>query len=100
MLARRVSSVAGDREVLPIRAKSDLGTVPDAIDSVVRRTDLEFFGTAAAPMSVLADALVPNPLCPLDEVIRRATAPRPLPSFDSGRVLDPFAAFRQVQGQT
>ena len=99
VLARRVSSVAGDREVLPIRAKSDLGTIPDAIDSAIRKTDLELFGTTAAPMSVVADALVPNPLCPLDDIIRRATAPRPLPLFDSGRTPDPFAAFRQVQGQ-
>ena len=100
VLARRVSSVAGDREVLPIRAKSDLGAIPDAINSAVKKTDLEFFGAAAAPMSVVADSPVPNPLCPLDEVIRRATGPRPLLSFDPGRASDPFAAFRQAQGQT
>ena len=100
VLARRVSSVAGDREVWPIRAKSDLGAIPSAINSAVSKTDLEFFGAVAAPMSVFADSPVPDPLSPLDEVIRRATAPRPLLSFDPARASDPFAAFREVQGQT
>ena len=100
VLARRVSSVAGEREVLPIRAKSDLGSAPDAISSAVDNTNLSLFGTIAAPMSVIADPPISNPLSPLDDVIRRATAPRPMPAFESGRGPDPFATLRQVQRQT
>ena len=99
VLAHRVFSVAGDRVVLPIRSKSDLGAAPSAIGSAIEDTDLALFGRAAAPLSVVADSPIPNPLDPLDDVIRSATAPRPMHPFESGRTSDPFVSFRQVQRQ-
>ena len=90
VLARRVASAAGGRKVIPIRTKSDLGEIPERINSAVARLDLELFGTVASPMSVIADSPVPDQMSPLEDVIRCATARRPLPSLEAADPLDEF----------
>ncbi|MDE0268654.1 MAG: hypothetical protein OXI96_06420 [Acidimicrobiaceae bacterium] len=92
-LAMRVSSVANGREVYPVRAKADL-PVPDTIDKALEHTDTELFGMAATPLSVIRRSPIPDPIFPLDEAIRKATAPRRL-EHDDPRQLDPFLGFRE-----
>ena len=93
-LASRVSSVANEREVYPVRAKADL-SVPDAISRALEQTDTEFFGVAAAPMSVVAGSPVSDPLHPLDAVIRKVTAPRGLARDEATQPSDPFLGFKE-----
>lgn len=98
-LASRVCSVANGREIYPVRAKSDIA-VPDAVARALERIDLQLFGVAAAPLSVVARSPVANPLRPLDEVIRKATAPRILAGLEPTRQSDPFLGFREQQVPT
>ena len=93
-LASRVSSVANGREVYPVRAKADL-SVPDAISQALEQTDTRLFGVAATPMSVVAGSSVPDPLHPLDEMIRKVTAHRCLARDEATRSSDPFLGFRE-----
>ncbi len=91
-LASRVASVAGGRAVYPVRAKADL-EVPEAIEDALERTDTSYFGRSATPLSVIAGTKVRDALEPLDEIIRLATAPRPLTGQGVGRSSDPFLGF-------
>lgn len=93
-LASRVASVADGREVYPVRAKADL-PVPDAVSRVLEQTDTRLFGVAAAPLSVVAESPVPDPLAPLDEVIRKATAPRRTVRDGATQPSDPFLGLRE-----
>ena len=93
-LASRVSSVAGAREVYPVRAKADL-SVPDAISRALEADRHRILRVAAAPLSVVAGSLVPDPLHPLDEVIRKVTAPRRLARHEATQPSDPFLGFRE-----
>ena len=93
-LASRVASVANGREIYPVRAKVDLSG-PEVVAQAIDLTDLELFGVTAAPLSVVAQSPVPDPLHPLDEIIRRATAPRFLTSLEPTQHSDPFLGFRQ-----
>ena len=93
-LALRVSSVAKEREVYPVRAKADLA-VPDAISRALEQTDMELFGVAAAPLSVVAGSPAPDFLHPLDEVIRKVAAPRRLARHEATQPSDSFLGFRE-----
>lgn len=93
-LASRISSVANEREVYPVRAKADL-SVPDVISRALEQTDTESFGVAAAPLSVIAGSPISDPLHPLDELIQKVTAPRCLARGEATRLSDPFLGFRE-----
>lgn len=92
VLASRVSSVADDRSVVPVRAKADID-VPHKIVERLRRVDRRFFGCEAQPLSVLAERGSCPSLGVLDDVIGLALAPRGLSPQGRQPYGDPFLDF-------
>ena len=74
-LASRVSSAAGGRPVIPVRAKADID-VPLNIVERLRDVDLRLFGREAQPLSVLAERGSVPQLGALDDITGLALAQR------------------------
>ena len=96
ILASRVSSAAGGRHVIPVRAKADID-VPLNIVERVRDVDRRLFGREAQPLSVLAERGSAPLLGALDEVTglvlaRRGFSPRVHQPYG-----DPFLDFSSPQ---
>lgn len=95
-LASRVSSAAGDRPVIPVRAKADVD-VPLNIVERLRGVDLQLFGREAEPLSVLAERGSLPPLGALDHITGLALAQRGFSSPARQPHGDPFLDFSSPQ---
>ena len=91
-LASRVSSAAGGRPVIPVRAKADI-EVPASIVERLRGVDRRFFGCEAQPLSVLAERGSAPLLGALDDVTGLALAQRGLSPQIRQPYQDPFLDF-------
>ena len=96
ILASRVSSAAGDRHVIPVRAKADID-VPPNIDVRLRDVDSRLFGREAQPLSVLAERGSAPLMGALDEVTELVLARRGFSPQVRQRYGDPFLDFSSAQ---
>ena len=96
ILASRVSTAAGGRHVIPVRAKADIDVPPNIVERL-RHVDRRLFGREAQPLSVLAERGSTPLMGALDEVTglvlaRRGFSPRVRQHYG-----DPFLDFSSPQ---
>ena len=91
-IASRVSSAAGDRPVVPVRAKADIDVLPNIVKRL-RDVDRQMFGREAEPLSVLAERGSFPPLEALDRITGLALARRGVSSPPRQPHGDPFLDF-------
>ena len=96
ILASRVSSVAGGRPVIPVRAKADIDVPLDIVERL-RHLDLRLFGCEAQPLSVLAERGSVPLLGALDDVTGLVLAQRGFSSQVRQPYGDPFLDFSSLQ---
>ena len=96
ILASRVSSAAGGRPVIPVRAKADIDVPPNIVERL-RDVDLRLFGCEAQPLSVFAERGSVPSLGALDGVTGLALAPRGFSQQVRPAYHDPFLDFSSPQ---
>ena len=95
-IASRVSSAAGGRPVIPVRAKADIDVPLDIVERL-RDVDLRLFGCEAQPLSVLAERGSVPLLGALDDVTGLVLAQRGFSPQVRQPYGDPFLDFSSLQ---
>ena len=96
MLANRVKSAAGDRLVIPVRAKSDINVRPDILNRL-QDTNRYLFGREAQSLSALAQRGSMPQIEAFNEITESAVVPRSLSLQERQLYQDPFLDFTSPQ---